>query len=269
MPGGAKSLFGIRRLEGRPSSCASRSGPRCGQATSIYSNRTPKLTDKDTIVLADFTNTTGDTVIRWHAEARTLCATGAVTFPQPHLRWSRPSRLYRMMGQPQDAKLTFDIAREICQRTVGVVVLDGSIPEIGTQYNLILKAVNCSSGESLASTEAQASDKNHVLDALGRGRHRDAGASWANRWARSKNSIRLLSTPPHLHLKPFKRTPWDEGRVLAKPMCRGFAALPASHPPRSEFRDGVRPARSELWESWRDNLAPKTHKAYELREPCE
>ena len=73
-----------------------------------------------------------------------------------------------MMGQPQDAKLTSDIGREICQRTSSAVVLNGSIAEIGTQYNLILKAVNCSSGESLASTEAQASDKNHVLDALGK-----------------------------------------------------------------------------------------------------
>ena len=73
-----------------------------------------------------------------------------------------------MMGQKPDAKLTPEIARELCQRTGSTAVLNGSIAQIGTQYSLILKAVNCSNGNSLASTEAQASDKNHVLDALGK-----------------------------------------------------------------------------------------------------
>src|ERR1700752_1116247 len=71
-----------------------------------------------------------------------------------------------MMGQPADTKLTPEIARELCQRTASAAVLDGSMAQIGMQYLLTLKAVNCSSGETLASTEAQASDKSHVLDAL-------------------------------------------------------------------------------------------------------
>jgi len=74
----------------------------------------------------------------------------------------------QMMGQPAEAKLTPTIARELCQRAGSAAVLDGSIAQIGTQYLLTLKAVNCGSGESLASTEAQASDKSHVLDALGK-----------------------------------------------------------------------------------------------------
>ncbi|MGB2635183.1 MAG: tetratricopeptide repeat protein [Candidatus Acidiferrum sp.] len=73
-----------------------------------------------------------------------------------------------MMGQKPDAKLTPEIAREICQRTGSAAVLNGSIAQIGTQYLLTLKVVNCISGESQASTEATASDKNHVLDALGK-----------------------------------------------------------------------------------------------------
>src|SRR5271166_7012665 len=73
-----------------------------------------------------------------------------------------------MMGQKADVKLTPEIARELCQRTGSAAVLDGSITQIGTPYLLTLKAVNCVSGESLASTEAQASDKSHVLDALGK-----------------------------------------------------------------------------------------------------
>ena len=73
-----------------------------------------------------------------------------------------------MMGHKPDAKLTPEIARELCQRTGSAAVLDGSIAQIGSQYLLAIRAVNCVSGESLASTEAQASDKNHVLDALGK-----------------------------------------------------------------------------------------------------
>ena len=72
------------------------------------------------------------------------------------------------MGQPAERSSRLRLSREICQRTGSKAVIDGSIAQIGTQYLLIAKAVNCVSGESLASTEAQASDKSHVLDALGK-----------------------------------------------------------------------------------------------------
>jgi tetratricopeptide (TPR) repeat protein len=155
----------------------------------FYLHRTPKLTDKDTIVLADFTNTTGDTVFDG-----TLRQGLSVQLEQsPFLSLvsdGQAQQTLRMMGQPQDAKLTSDIAREICQRTSSAVVLDGSIAEIGTQYNLILKAVNCSSGESLASTEAQASDKNHVLDALGK-----AATEMRSRLGESLGTVRGFDAP--------------------------------------------------------------------------
>jgi eukaryotic-like serine/threonine-protein kinase len=72
-------------------------------------------------------------------------------------------RTLRMMGRPVNARLTPEIAREVCQRTGSAAALEGAIALIGTRYNLILKAVNCANGDSLASTEAQASDKSHVL----------------------------------------------------------------------------------------------------------
>ena len=95
-----------------------------------------------------------------------------------------------MMGQPADAKLTPEIARELCQRTGSAAVLDGSIAQIGTQYLLTLKAVNCSSGESLASTEAQASDKNHVLDALGK-----TASEIRNKLGESLSTVQKFDTP--------------------------------------------------------------------------
>jgi eukaryotic-like serine/threonine-protein kinase len=133
----------------------------------ISSRKARALTDKDTIVLADFTNTTGDAVfdgtLRQGLEVQLEQSPFLSLVPDQRIQ-----QMLQMMGQKPDAKLTLDIARELCQRTGSAALLNGSIAQIGMQYLLTLKAVNCASGESLASTEAQASDKNHVLDALGK-----------------------------------------------------------------------------------------------------
>ena len=132
-----------------------------------YLHRTPKLTDKDTIVIADFTNTTGDPVFDG-----TLRQGLSVQLEQsPFLSLVSDEQIQqtlRLMGKPPDARVTPEIGSEICQRTSSAAVLDGSIAQIGTQYNLILKAINCANGELLASTEAQANDKSHALETLGR-----------------------------------------------------------------------------------------------------
>jgi tetratricopeptide (TPR) repeat protein len=99
-------------------------------------------------------------------------------------------RTLQMMDQRPDAKLTPTIARELCQRTASAAVLDGSIVQIGTQYLLTLKAVNCASGESLASTEAQASDKNHVLDALAK-----TAAELRSKLGESLSTVQRFDTP--------------------------------------------------------------------------
>jgi tetratricopeptide (TPR) repeat protein/predicted Ser/Thr protein kinase len=155
----------------------------------LYLQRTPKLTDKDTIVLADFTNTTGDPVFDG-----TLRQALAVQLEQsPFLSIVSEQHIQqtlRLMAQPLDARLTPHIARELCQRAGVAAVIDGSIAQIGTQYSLILTAVNCSSGESLASTEAQAMDKNHVLDALGK-----AAAEIRTKLGESLSSVQKLDTP--------------------------------------------------------------------------
>jgi tetratricopeptide (TPR) repeat protein len=95
-----------------------------------------------------------------------------------------------LMGQPGDAKLTPAIARELCQRTGSAAVLSGSIAQIGTQYLLAVKAVNCASGETLASTEAQATDKNHVLDALGK-----TASEIRNKLGESLSTVKKFDTP--------------------------------------------------------------------------
>src|SRR5947199_6990532 len=95
-----------------------------------------------------------------------------------------------MMERPANTRLTPEITREVCQRTSSAAALDGSIALIGTRYNLILKAINCASGELLASTEAQASDKNHVLDALGK-----VALEMRRRLGESLSTVQKYNTP--------------------------------------------------------------------------
>ncbi|MDE3136214.1 MAG: protein kinase, partial [Acidobacteriota bacterium] len=155
----------------------------------FYFHRGPRLTDKDTIVLADFTNSTGDPVFDG-----TLHEGLSVQLEQsPFLSLISDRRIeqtLQLMDRKPDAKLTPQIAREICQRTGSAADLEGSIAQIGTQYLLTLKAVNCSNGETLASTEAQASDKNHVLDALGK-----VASGIRNKLGESIGTLQKFNTP--------------------------------------------------------------------------
>ena len=154
-----------------------------------FSRKVHALTDKDTIVLADFTNTTGDPVFDG-----TLRQGLSVQLEQSPFLSIIPDQqvqqTLQMMDQKPDAKLTPEIARELCQRTSSAAVLDGSIAQIGTQYLLTLKAVNCASGKSLASTEATASDKNHVLDALGK-----TASEIRNELGESLSTVQKFDTP--------------------------------------------------------------------------
>ena len=130
------------------------------------SRPSPKLTDKDTLVIADFTNTTGDSVF----DGTLRQALSAQLEQSPFLNLLSDEHIAQtlsLMAQPKEARLTHELARQICERTASAAALNGSIAQVGTRYLLTLKAVNCSTGESLASTAAQARDKNHVLDAVG------------------------------------------------------------------------------------------------------
>ena len=155
----------------------------------FYFHRAPKFTDKDTIVLSDFDNKTGDPVFDG-----TLRQGLAVQLEQsPFLSLISDQRIQEtlsLMGQPADTKLTPQIARELCQRTGSTTVIDGSIAQIGSRYSLILKALNCANGESLTSTEAEASDKSHVLEAVGK-----AGSEIRKKLGESLSTIQKFDTP--------------------------------------------------------------------------
>jgi DNA-binding winged helix-turn-helix (wHTH) protein/tetratricopeptide (TPR) repeat protein len=158
-------------------------------AVRFFSHRTTVLGERDTVVLADFTNSTGDPVFEG-----TLRQGMAVQLEQsPFLSLISDARIeqtLKMMGRPADAPLSPDTAREICERTGSTAVLEGSIAHLGSEYVLGLRAKNCRTGDIVDEEQVEAARKEDVLNGLsliaGRFRTR-VGESFA--------SVEKYSTP--------------------------------------------------------------------------
>jgi serine/threonine protein kinase/tetratricopeptide (TPR) repeat protein len=138
-----------------------------GMGGYLYFHRAPKLTDKDTIVLADFNNKTGETDFD-----QTLRQGLAVELGQsPFLSLVPDQRIQgtlQQMGRPNNTPVIGDVAREVCERTFSAAVVEGSISRLGNQYVLGLRATNCRTGEILDDEQVQAPGKEDVLNALNR-----------------------------------------------------------------------------------------------------
>ncbi|MGD1079791.1 MAG: winged helix-turn-helix domain-containing protein [Candidatus Sulfotelmatobacter sp.] len=136
-------------------------------ASNVYRRFRPaeRLTEKDTVLLVDFFNTTGDPVFD-----DTLKRALSISLNQsPFLNVLSENKVIatsRMMGRPEGKPLTPDLASELCQRAGGKAYIAGSIVRIGYQYVVGLKAVNCANGDTLAQDQASAASKEKVLDAL-------------------------------------------------------------------------------------------------------
>ena len=154
---------------------------------SLHSKR--PLSGKDSVVLADFTNTTGDAMFEG-----TLRQGLSVQLEQsPSLSIVSDYRVQdalQLMGQKPDTKLTPDIAREVCWRTGGAAMLEGSIASLGSQYVLGLKAVHCQTGDSLAEAQITAANKEQVLPALAR-----AAMSVRSKLGESLSTVQRFDVP--------------------------------------------------------------------------
>jgi len=132
----------------------------------FYYHRRPKLTDKDTIVLADFANRTGDGIFD-----DTLKTGLDVSLRQsPFLNVlsdSEAAKILQLMTRPANTKLTPEVAGELCLRAGSKAYIAGSIGSLGSKYVVGLKAVNCQNGDTLAEEQVTAASKEKVLDALG------------------------------------------------------------------------------------------------------
>lgn len=155
----------------------------------LPSRRPGMLTDKDTVILADFENTTGDAVFDG-----TIRQGLSVQLEQsPFLRLvsdATVKQTLRLMSQPPEARLTPEIAQQLCLRTASTAVLDGSIAKLGNQYVLGLKAVNCRTGDLLVEEQVTAERKEEVLNALAR-----AASRLRTRLGESVGTVQKYNTP--------------------------------------------------------------------------
>jgi eukaryotic-like serine/threonine-protein kinase len=137
-------------------------------AVEVYhrSRRSKRLTDRDTVVLADFSNSTGDAI--FDDTLKTALSVALNQSPLLNvLSDNKVADTLQQMTRPPGTKLTPELARELCQRAGSKAYIAGSIGSLGSEYVLGLKAVNCQNGDTLAQEQVTASAKEAVLDALG------------------------------------------------------------------------------------------------------
>jgi DNA-binding winged helix-turn-helix (wHTH) protein/Flp pilus assembly protein TadD/predicted Ser/Thr protein kinase len=161
-----------------------------GAAYFLLRPRLPKLTERDTVVLADFTNTTGDPVF----DGTLRQGLSAQLEQSPFLSLVSDQRIAQtvgLMAQPKDSRLTKELSREVCQRTASTATVEGSIASLGSQYVLGLNAVNCRNGDLLAQEQVTANGKEQVLKALG-----DAAAKLREKLGESLASVQKYNAPP-------------------------------------------------------------------------
>jgi serine/threonine protein kinase/tetratricopeptide (TPR) repeat protein len=155
----------------------------------FFSRKAHALTDKDTIVLADFTNTTGDPVFDG-----TLRQGLAIQLEQsPFLKImddEQVQRDLRLMSLPAGGRITNQIAHDVCVREGVAATIEGSIENLGKDYVITLQAVTCQGGATLAREQIQVGDKEHVLNALG-----TAATTMRAKLGESLNSIQKLNRP--------------------------------------------------------------------------
>jgi serine/threonine protein kinase/tetratricopeptide (TPR) repeat protein len=155
----------------------------------LYRQRANALTEKDSILLADFVNTTGDSVFDG-----TLKQALAVQLEQsPYLNVTPDSRIddaLKFMGKPPEARLTPDVAREVCLREGIKAMLTGSIASLGSHYVIDLNASNVQTGDSIARAQAEADSKETVLKSLD-----TAASNLRGKLGESVASIQKFATP--------------------------------------------------------------------------
>jgi hypothetical protein len=183
-----------------------------------FLSRPLKLTDKDTIVLTDFTNSTGDPVFD-----ETLRQGLSIQLEQsPFLSIISDGRIQGtlgLMGKPADTRLTPDVAREICERTDSAAVLEGSISKLGQQYILGLRARSCSSGATLDEEQTHVDTKEEVLNSLG-----PIAARFRTKVGESLASVEKLNTPLFEATTPSIEGLWAYSQERRLEAAQGDAA---------------------------------------------
>src|ERR1035441_1016317 len=229
------------------------------------SHRAPKLTEEDTIVLADFDNKTGDAVFDDTLRQGLSVQLGQSPFLQL-VSGRKVNQILKLMGRQAGDRLTPEVTREVCQRARNKAMLTGSIARLGSQYVIGLKAVDCNTGDVLAEAQEQAAGKEAVLKALDK-----AAVSMRSKLGESLSSVEKYATPlveattPSLEaLKAFSlghKTHFAKGNTAALPFYKRAVELDPNFAMGYAYM-GL--CYHNLGEAGR--AAENLRKAYELRE---
>jgi tetratricopeptide (TPR) repeat protein/predicted Ser/Thr protein kinase len=231
----------------------------------FHSRKAHALTEKDTIVLADFDNKTGDAVFD-----DTLKQGLSVQLEQsPFLNLlsdRRVNETLKLMGRPAGDRLTPEVTREVYERTSSKAMLTGSIAGLGSQYVIGLKTVNCNTGDVLAEAQEQAAGKEVVLKALD-----NAAVSLRSKLGESLSSVEKYATPveeattPSLEaLKAYSlgvKTEYAKGITPSLPFFKRAADLDPNFAMAYSWMSSVYRDLNEV-----GRAAENARKAYDLRE---
>jgi Flp pilus assembly protein TadD/predicted Ser/Thr protein kinase len=193
--------------------------------TGLYfrSRKTAPLTEKDTIVLTDFTNTTGDPVFDEALKQALAVNLGQSPFLNV-LSDRKVGETLRLMGRSPGEHVTPEVARELCLRTGSKAILAGSISSLGSRYVIGLEAVSCGSGDTLAKEQADAPSKESVLQALDKVASSLRGKLGESLGSVQKFDVPVEATTPSLEaLKTFSmgiRTMREKGDPEAVPFMK-------------------------------------------------
>jgi eukaryotic-like serine/threonine-protein kinase len=156
----------------------------------LYSTHAAKLTERDTVVLADFTNTTSDSVF----DGALRQGLSSQLEQSPFLNLLSDERIAQtlvLMAQTKDARLTHELARDVCLRTASAATIEGSVSSLGSQYVVGLKAINCHNGDQLAAEQVTANGKEQVLKSLG-----EASTKLREKLGESLATLQKFDAPP-------------------------------------------------------------------------
>ena len=215
----------------------------------------PTLTEKDTIVLADFTNQTGDPV--FDDALRQGLSFELEQSPFTVISDRKVQQMLALMGQSKDARVTPEIAQQICERTASAMILEGSIASLGSQYVLGLRARNCTTGSILDQQQIQAARQEDVLDALSQIARR-----FRTRAGESLATVEKHATLPEYttrSIEALKAYSIGQRTSYFFRQCRGNPFFAARRRNRSRVRDGARPSGALLQRRWGISAVGREH----------
>jgi serine/threonine protein kinase len=223
----------------------------------LYQRRAHRLTERDTLVLADFTNTTGEPVFDDALKQALRVQLEQSPFLNV-LSDRKVTQTLLFMGRSREERLSQEVAREVCQRTASKAMLLGSISSLGSHYVLGLNAVNCQTGDSLGSEQVEADSREHVLVALG-----EAAKKMRAKLGESLATLQRYDAPVEQattsSLEALQAYSYGYEDSLQQRRRGSHTFLQKSYRTGQQLCHGLRPPGNHLFQSLRSHVGWREH----------